>query len=100
MVKQHPVVMPGRRLQMRRRKVPALGPLAEADSASGRVHIRPTKLRILDTDQEPLGIHLAGEALGPLPAHRITVACPPPRSALALLLAAQILDIAPLSTSY
>jgi hypothetical protein len=79
---------------MRRRVVPALGPLQEQHPASGRVHIGAAQLGVLDADQEPLGVHLAGEALGPLPARRIAVARPPPRAARALLLAAQVLDIA------
>src|ERR671913_2477352 len=94
MVKQHPVVPPRGRLEVGRRRVPPLRPLTQADLAGGRVHVGAAQLGVLDANQEPLGIHLAGEAPGPLPPRRVPVARPPPGPASALLLAPKILHIA------
>jgi len=74
----------------RRRVEPSLGPLGERHPASGRVHVGAAQLGILDADQKPLSVHLAGEAPGPLPPGRIPVARPPPWPSLALLLASQV----------
>src|SRR4029450_2142386 len=76
---------------------PACRPLRERDPAGCWVDVGAAQLGILDGDQEPLGVDLAGEALGPLPAGRVTPACPPPRPTTALPLAAQAPDAHQLS---
>src|SRR4029453_15080874 len=51
---------------MPRRRVPPLRPLTKADLAGRWVHVGAAQLGVLDGDQEPLGVHFPGEALGPL----------------------------------
>src|SRR4029453_6564344 len=79
---------------MPRRRVPPPRPLTKADLAGRWVHVGAAQLGVLDGDQEPLGVHFPGEALGPLPPRGVAVARPPAGSALALLLSPQILDVA------
>jgi hypothetical protein len=93
-VQQLAVGPPRRWFEIGRGPKPALSPLPEQHSTQLRIDIGAAELGVLHADQELLGIHLAGEALGAFPARGITVARPPARPALTLLLAAQVLDVA------
>jgi hypothetical protein len=84
-LEQRRVVLARARAQRGRRPLPALGPLGERHPTGGRVDVGAAQLGVLDADQEPLGVDLAGEALGPLSTRGIAVVCPPPRPTLALL---------------